>query len=466
MLPILRKALLVYCLPTLLLSLLFCVLLWLIPADAGLGGPIMIVYFYLPLTVGVGIATTIIIFALGLIPRHGGLILLGLILWCVVPIFGGGFLYEQVSVGLRNLYHSDWFIERRLERLELSITPVERRYEYACGHTYFVATYRIVSGQETPLYFAIANTDPEEWYVDDDGTTTLATASLSAKFPAIEDARMVSGPHNRATLHGVPQGDHIVAVKGNVPFALVISHPEPLWTPGLFLHDELDYPILYAGEYLTQAELASLPTTIQSPVCEAADLPAPAPPPTVEAPPPPPPTYFLDDRIYIPTITGQEDYLISYTHWDVSFTPPEEDGPGPRTVTYADDAKTVPIIDGAIYRTVTNTFTGQVVNIYVTVREKDDPQRDPQTPPVTYEEFVAALQNKPALTADDARYLQRTGGFFWVDRGVQFEGFAVRFHDHITPYDHAGAVERLVEIIETMAPAAEFQRRDEVGVEE
>ncbi len=111
----------------------------------------------------------------------------------------------------------------------------------------------------------------------------------------------------------------------------------------------------------------------------------------------------------------------------------------------------MPIIDGAIYKTVTNTVTGQAVNIYVTVRKKDDPQ----TPFIPYDEFVASLRDKPALTADDARYLQRTDGFFWVDRGLRFEGFAVRFNDHITPYDHEGAVERLVEVIETMAPAVE-----------
>lgn len=449
----LRKRFLVFGLPTLLLSLLFCVFLWLIPADAGLGAPIMIVYFYMPITVGVGIATTFIIFALRVIPRHEGLILLGLLLWCVVPVFGGGFLYEQVSAGLHNLYHSDWFIERRLDRLELSIEPLERRYEYACGHTYFVATYRIISGQETPLYFAIANADQEEWWFRDDATAALANASLSTKFRGIEGEHDWSVPNYDLGFYAVLPGDYTVTVKGNIPFVLAIYDPEPLWTPGLFLHDERVEPEIYVDEYLTQAELDRLPTAMRSPICTAAELPAPAPPQVEAPPPPPPPTYYLDDRIYIPTITGQEDYLISYTNHDVSFTPPREDGPGPRTVTYADDAKTVPIIDGAIYKTVTNTLTGQAVNIYVTVRKKDDPQ----TPFIPYDEFVASLRDKPALTADDARYLVQTDGFFWVDRGLQFEGFAVRFHDHITPYDHKGAVERLVEIIETMAPAAEFQ---------
>ena len=461
MLPILRKALLVFGLPTLLLSLLFCVLLWQVPRNAGIGAIIIIVY-YMPITVVAGVVTTIVIFGLRLIPRHPGLILLGLVLWSVVPIFGGGMLASTVSAELDKLYRSDSFIERRLERLELSTAPLERGYEHECGRTYFVATYRIVSGQETSLFFAIANADQEEWWFRDDATAALANASLSTKFRRIEEADSWYGPHHTLGLYVVPPGDHTVTVKGNVPFILAVYHPEALWTPGLFLLDERDYPELYIDEYLTQAELTHLRMTMRYPVCEAADLPALAPPPTVEAPPTSPPTYYLDDRIYIPTITGQEDYLFSYTHWDVSFTPPEEDGPGPRTVTYADDAKTVPIIDGAIYRTVTNTFTGQAVNIYVTVREKDDPQ----TPFIPYDEFVAALRDKPALTADDALYLRQMDGFFWADRGVQFEGFAVRFHDHITPYDHAGAVERLVEIIETMAPAAEFQRRDEVGVGE
>jgi hypothetical protein len=469
MLPILRKPLLVYGLPTLLLNLLFCILVWSVPRNTYLG-EIVIIFLYVPITIGVGLAVLIGIFALGLAPKNSGAILLGLLLWVVLPIFGGGVLAVGVNIGLHKLYHSDWFIERRLDRLELSIESLGQRYEYACGYTYFVATYRIVSGQETPLFFALANADREEGWVGDYRTERLANASLDKRFAVMDETTgyysMYHSPHVDLDLYIVPQGDHIVAIKGIVPFALAVYHPEPLWTPGLFLHDEEDYPELYIGEFLTQAEIAGLPTTIQSPVCEAADLPAPAPPPTVEAPPPSPPTYFLDDRIYIPTITGQEDYLFSYTNHDVSFTPPREDGPGPLTVTYADDAKSVPIIDGVIYRTVTNTFTGQAVNIYVTVREKDDPQRDAQTPPIAYKEFVAALRDKPALTADDARYLQRTDGFFWVDHGLQFEGFAVRFYDHITPYDHEGSVERLVEIIETMAPAAEFQRQEEVGVEE
>ncbi|MCB0051233.1 MAG: hypothetical protein KDE24_16995, partial [Caldilinea sp.] len=449
----LRKSLLVFGLPTLLLSLLFCVFQWLIPRNAGLGAAFLLLYLYLPLIIGVGVVTTIIIFAHRLIPRHEGLILLGILLWCVVPIFGGFLLYAGVLVGLHSFYHSDWFIERRLDRLELSITPVEQRYEYACGHTYFVATYCIASRQETPLLFALANADREYGWFHDYGTEALATASLGEQFAAMDDGERYYSPRTDLGTFVMPPGDHTITVKGNVPFSLAVYHPESLWTPGLFLHDERDYPELYIGEYLTQAELDRLPTAMRSPICTAAELPAPA-PPHVEAPAPAPPTYYLDDRIYIPTITGQEDYLISYTNHDVSFTPPREDGPGPRTVTYADNAKTVPIIDGAIYKTVINTVTGQAVNIYVTVRKKDDPQ----TPFIPYDEFVAALRDKPALTADDARYLQRTDGFFWVDRGLRFEGFAVRFHDHITPYDHEGAVERLVEVIETMAPAAEFRQ--------
>ena len=449
----LRKSLLVFGLPTLLLSLLFCVLVWSVPRNWYLG-EIIIIVMYMPITIGAGLAVLIGIFALGLAPRNSRTILLGLLLWVVLPVFGGGALAGSVGFGLHKLYHSGWFIERRLDRLELSITPVERRYEYACGHTYFVATYRIVSGQKTPLFFALANADKEEAWLGDYRTERLANASLDKHFAVMDETTgyysMYHSPHADLDLYMVPQGDHIVAVKGIVPFALAVYHPEPLWTPGLFLHDERDYPELYIGEYLTQAELDRLPTAMRSPICTTAELPAPA-PPHVDAPAPEPPTYYLDDRIYIPTITGQEDYLISYTNHDVSFTPPREDGPGPRTVTYADDAKTVPIIDGAIYKTVTNTVTGQAVNIYVTVRKKDDPQ----TPFIPYDEFVASLRDKPALTADDARYLQRTDGFFWVDRGLRFEGFAVRFNDHITPYDHEGAVERLVEVIETMAPAAE-----------
>ena len=186
MLPMLRKILLVLGLPTLLLSLLFCVLLWMISRDAGLGAGILIAYFYLPLMVIAGVVTAIVIFWFRVIPCHPGLILLALILWCVVPIFGGWRLAYGVEAELYRFYRSDSFIERRLDRLELSIEPLEQRYEYACGHTNFVATYRIVSGQETPLYFAIANADQEEWWFRDDATAALANASLSAKFRGFE----------------------------------------------------------------------------------------------------------------------------------------------------------------------------------------------------------------------------------------------------------------------------------------
>lgn len=59
MLPILRKPLLVFG-STLLLSLLFCVLLWQVPRNAGIGAIIIIVY-YMPITVVAGVVTTIVI---------------------------------------------------------------------------------------------------------------------------------------------------------------------------------------------------------------------------------------------------------------------------------------------------------------------------------------------------------------------------------------------------------------------
>lgn len=432
-----------------LLSTLSVILYWRIPSNSGLGIIEYLIFNF---------------FLIGLL----GIIICGLFYWkrqvfrdfknalilflsfVLIPVVLVPVISVFIEVGLYSFYESDYFVNKYIDTLGVSIESRGQSFKYAhCQMENYSARYIIKVKKDSELIFALETVNGMSY----DQFDYLPLDSLKKTFSFKSDVHFGRlGFPNPLGVFQVPKGEYEITVLGKSPFLLSIYDNKPLLTPKFILIDEKDYPKIYSDKF-SQNEIDLGVQDIQAKSCNDTQI-----------------TrrldngdYFLNKYVYIPNAKiniynkkyiDQELYL--YNQW------PGNSG--------LDESLLLKIVESSIenpitnqnsafYKTVVNKFTEQSLNVYLTVTKKDDPHRPPYLVTTDYDNFITQLKNKANLSEDDLQYLNRTDSFFWVDKPIQMKGFFLYFNDKISPYN----IEKMLEIMEVVEPSQIYTKDIELN---
>jgi len=421
-----------------LLLFLSVVLYWRIPRDSGLGAISYIMFnvFFVGL---LGIVTCGLFFWKRKIVRDLKNILI-LFLSCVlVPVVLGPVISAFIKVELYSFYDSDYFVNKYINRLGVTIESQGQSFEYAhCQMENYSARYIIKTKKESELIFALVDKNGISY----DQFDSLPLNSLKKVFSYKNDAFIGRELAKTLGVFQVPIGEYKFTISGKSPFILAIYDNKPLITPELIIIGEKEYPKIYADK-LSQNEINLEIQSVKLESCNDKKI-----TPRIDNN-----DYLLNKYVYIPNAKiniynkkyiDQELYL--YNQW------PGNSGLNESLllkIVESSIEKPITNQNSAFYKKVVNKFTGQSLNVYLTTSKKGDSYRPPYLSPIDYDKFVAQIKDKTNFSEDDLQYLNRTDSYFWVDKPIQMKGLFLYFNDKISPYN----IEKVLEIMEVIEPS-------------
>lgn len=422
-----------------LLSIFSVVLYWRIPSNSGLGA-ISYLMFNVIFVGFLGIITCGLLFWKRKISIDLKSVFI-LFLSCVlIPVILGPVISVFIKVGLYSFYDSDYFVNKYINSLGVSIKSQGQSFKYAhCQIENYSAKYIIRVKNDSELIFALENVNGMSY----DQLDYLPLDSLKKTFSYKSDVHFGRlGFPNPLGVFQVPKGEYEITVLSKSPFLLSIYDNKPLLTPEFILIDEKDYPKIYSDKF-SQNEIDLGVQDIKAKSCNDTQIIR-----RLDNG-----DYFLNKYVYIPNAKiniynkkyiDQELYL--YNQW------PGNSG--------LDESLLLNIVESSIekpitnqnstfYKTVVNKFTEQSLNVYLTVTKKEDPHRPPYLVATDYDNFVTQIKNKTNFSEDDLQYLNRTDSYFWVDKPIQMDGLFLYFNDKISPYN----IKKVLEIMEVIEPS-------------
>jgi len=421
-----------------LLLFLSVVLYWRIPRDSGLGAISYIMFnvFFVGL---LGIVTCGLFFWKRKIVRDLKNILI-LFLSCVlVPVVLGPVISAFIKVELYSFYDSDYFVNKYINRLGVTIESQGQSFEYAhCQMENYSARYIIKTKKESELIFALVDKNGISY----DQFDSLPLNSLKKVFSYKNDAFIGRELAKTLGVFQVPIGEYKFTISGKSPFILAIYDNKPLITPELIIIGEKEYPKIYADK-LSQNEINLEIQSVKLESCNDKKI-----TPRIDNN-----DYLLNKYVYIPNAKiniynkkyiDQELYL--YNQW------PGNSGLNESLllkIVESSIEKPITNQNSAFYKKVVNKFTGQSLNVYLTTSKKGDSYRPPYLSSIDYDKFVAQIKDKTNFSEDDLQYLNRTDSYFWVDKPIQMKGLFLYFNDKISPYN----IEKVLEIMEVIEPS-------------